>query len=184
MENNKVSVKIYGQEYVISGESSRENIIRVADYVDMKMHEIAGAAVGASLASVATLTAVNIADEFFTAKEKVEELTAAKNAAEKDAKHYVELWDEAKQSTMQYKTDFSNMTAQKDELMRSLNEKENELNELKESTRQAEENERSSKAAEIEELRAKCKELENSFFDLQMENIRLKSEVERYKRTV
>ena len=44
MESNKVSVKIYGQEYVISGQKSRDHIIRVADYVDNKMHEIAGAA--------------------------------------------------------------------------------------------------------------------------------------------
>ena len=41
MENNRVKVKIYGQEYVIAGEKSREEIIQVAAHVDTKMHEIA-----------------------------------------------------------------------------------------------------------------------------------------------
>ena len=41
MENNKVKVKIYGQEYVISGAKSREEIIQVAAHVDVRMQEIA-----------------------------------------------------------------------------------------------------------------------------------------------
>ena len=40
MENNKVKVKIYGQEYVIAGEKSKEEIIQVAAHVDMKMQEV------------------------------------------------------------------------------------------------------------------------------------------------
>ncbi|MBQ3520877.1 MAG: cell division protein ZapA, partial [Firmicutes bacterium] len=39
MEHNRVKVKIYGQEYVIAGEMSREDIIKVAAYVDNKMME-------------------------------------------------------------------------------------------------------------------------------------------------
>ena len=33
----------------------------------------------------------------------------------------------------------------------------------------------------VKEVEAKCKELENSFFDLQMENLQLKKEIEKYK---
>ena len=40
MDGNKVTVKIYGHEYVISGDSSREQIMRVADFVDSKMQEM------------------------------------------------------------------------------------------------------------------------------------------------
>jgi hypothetical protein len=36
----------------------------------------------------------------------------------------------------------------------------------------------------IKELEVKNKELENNYFDLQMENIQLKGEMERYKRLV
>ena len=34
---------------------------------------------------------------------------------------------------------------------------------------------------EVKEIEGKCKELENSFFDLQMENLQLKKELEKYK---
>ena len=34
----------------------------------------------------------------------------------------------------------------------------------------------------LAEAEAQCKELENSFFDLQMENLQLKKELETYKR--
>ena len=33
----------------------------------------------------------------------------------------------------------------------------------------------------VREVEDKCKELENSFFDLQMENLQLKKELEKYK---
>ena len=50
MENNKVKVKIYGQEYVIAGEKTREEIIQVAAHVDMKMQEVTEAAKAAGSA--------------------------------------------------------------------------------------------------------------------------------------
>ena len=49
MENNRVKVKIYGQEYVISGEKSKEEIIKVAALVDMKMQEVVEAAKAAGV---------------------------------------------------------------------------------------------------------------------------------------
>lgn len=182
MDGNRVSVKIYGQEYVISGESSREHIIKVADCVDTKMHEIGKAATGASVASIAVLTAVNIADDYFSTLEKLSEQEKMTAQMEKDAKHYVELWEEAKKNFVQYKNDASDMSRQKDELMRSLSEKELEIQSLRGEAKEATERTAEASAKEIEELTAKCKELEQNFFDLQMENIRLKSEVERYKR--
>ena len=62
MENNRVKVKIYGQEYVVAGEKSKEEIRQVAAHVDMKMQEIADAAksAGASPSNVAALAAINI----------------------------------------------------------------------------------------------------------------------------
>ena len=87
MESNKVSVKIYGQEYVISGEKSREQIVKVAAYVDGRMHEIASAASSCSVTDLAVLSAVNIADESFDSKEEVEELKKLNVQLEKDAQH-------------------------------------------------------------------------------------------------
>ena len=65
MENNKVNVKIYGQEYTISGDLPKEDIIRHAARVDAKMYEIADAArsAGASPQNIAIIAAVKIASE-------------------------------------------------------------------------------------------------------------------------
>ena len=40
MADNKVKVRIYGQEYTISGERDEQTIIEIAEYVDTKMREI------------------------------------------------------------------------------------------------------------------------------------------------
>ena len=89
MENNIVKVKIYGQEYTISGEMSKEEIIQVAAHVDMKMQEISEAAkaVGASPGNIAVLSAVNIASEYFKALEDMEEIKRLNVQLEKDSQH-------------------------------------------------------------------------------------------------
>ena len=73
MENNKAKVKIYGQEYTISGEMSKEDIIQVATHVDMKMQEITEAAKAAETwpSNVAVLSAVNIAGDYVNALDDV-----------------------------------------------------------------------------------------------------------------
>ena len=97
MENNRVKVKIYGQEYVIAGEKSREEIIQVAAHVDTKMHEIAemAKAAGAAQSNIAVLSAVNITSEYFQMLEEMEDIKRMNFQLEKDAQHYVQLWDEA-----------------------------------------------------------------------------------------
>ena len=51
MEDRKVGVRIYGQDYTISGERDEQTIVEIAAYVDAKMREIgrffAGGAQGA-----------------------------------------------------------------------------------------------------------------------------------------
>lgn len=182
MESNKVSVKIYGQEYVISGQKSREHIIRVADYVDNKMHEIANAAPSCSVTDLAVLSAVNVADETFDCRDEVEELKKLNSQLEKDAQHYVQLWDEAKKTSIQFKDEKQDIVSQIDELKNQLEEKNQEI----EALRQAEEETIAKLKEECQDVladaAAQCKELENSFFDLQMENLQLKKELETYKR--
>jgi cell division protein ZapA len=203
-DNNKVTVKIYGQEYTIAGNTPREHIMRVADYVNTKMHEIAKALSGGSVSSLAVLSAVNVADDYFTALEKLNSLKLQNEQLEKDSKHYVQLWDEAKKSFLQYKEDAQAGIEQKEELQRLFNERTVELDRMSTQYRQLEEkytallskneelsnklkSQQEDKASEystLMELEAKCKDMENSFFDLQMENIRLKGDLDRYKKIV
>ncbi|MGI6747585.1 MAG: cell division protein ZapA [Anaerovoracaceae bacterium] len=203
-ENNRVTVKIYGQEYTIAGDKSREHIIKVADYVDMKMHEIAKLVSGVSMSSLAVLSAVNVADDYFTVLERLSVLKSQNEQLEKDSKHYIQLWDEAKKSFLQYKENAQTSIEQKEELQRMFNDKIVELDRANTSLRQmeakyeallqeneelsnklkAQQEDRVSDSSALEELEAKCKDMENSFFDLQMENIRLKSDLEKYRKLV
>ena len=199
---NKVAVKIYGQEYIISGEMSREHIIRVADYVDGKMHEIAAVLPSGSTSSLAVLSAVNAADDYFSAAEMIGQLRGKNAQLEKDSQHYVELWEEAKRNFLQYKEDAQAGVEQKERLQKAVNDKIVELTNLSNAYTELEkrysalraqhdeaarklsqqESSRSESFAMVKELEAKCKDVESSFFDLQMENIQLKGELDRMKK--
>lgn len=182
MGSNKVSVKIYGQEYVISGEKSREQIIKVAAYVDNKMHEIAGAAPSCSVGDLAVLSAVNIADEKFESSDEIEELKKLNAQLEKDAQHYVQLWDEAKKNHVQYKEETQGIIQSNEDLLKALAEKEQQILEIKKAEEETIVTLKDECHKVLEEAEVQCKELENSFFDLQMENLQLKKELEAYKR--
>ena len=181
MESNKVSVKIYGQEYVISGTKSREQIIKVAAYVDSKMHEIASAVPSCSVSDLAVLSAVNIADEKVECSDEIDELKKLNVQLEKDAQHYVQLWDEAKKSYTEYKEETAQIAQQKEELLESIRQRDSEIQRLKMEAEDAQTQAQSGMEEVVSEIEDKCRELENSFFDLQMENLQLKKELEKYK---
>lgn len=183
MENNKVNVKIYGQEYTISGALPKEEIIQYAARVDMKMHEIADAAkaAGVSPQSVAILAAVNIASEQAQTQKEIEELKSLNIQLEKDAQHYVQLWDESKKSYTDYKEETQAIVLQKEELIERLRAKDDEIARLQAAAEESKVQIQSGMEEVIQEVEGKCRELENSFFDLQMENLQLKKELDKYK---
>lgn len=183
MENNRVKVKIYGQEYVVAGEKSKEEIIQVAAHVDMKMQEIADAAksAGASPSNVAALAAINISSEYFQALEEIEDLKRMNLQLEKDAQHYVQLWDESKKNYMDYKEETQAVVLQKDEMLNQLRQREEEIQQLKSEVESAKAQAQSNMESVVKEIEDKCRELENSFFDLQMENLQLKKELGKQK---
>ena len=182
MESNKVRIKIYGQEYVIYGEKSKEHITRVAEYVDSKMREIEKFSKSTQTSMLAVLSAVNIADEYFSKNDNVEELTKTKERLEKDVEHYLQMWEDAKRSFLQYKEDAQAVSRKKDTLKNTLTEKESEVEELRTLLEEAGEKAKKESEEEIQRLTERLKEVENSYFDLQMENVQLKSEVERNKK--
>ena len=152
MEDSKVKVRIYGQEYTISGERDEETIVEIADYVDGKMREISRFFSSNIPGSLAVLAAINIADELFEAREETENVNEEKAHLEKDAENYLKMWDEAKKSFAQYKE--------------GANRAGEEKKTLEEKCRQLEE---------------RCSEFESSYFDVQMENIRLKDQLDKLK---
>ena len=149
MENNKVKIRIYGQEYTIVGERSQDEIIKAAQYVDERMQFIGRNSNLGSTTSLAVLSAVNIADEIFSIKEELEQLRTLNAQLEADAKKYVDLWDDAKKNVIQYR---------------------NEIEDLRK---------KASDDTQLREIQRRYKELESSFFDLQMENVQLKSRLDK-----
>ena len=149
MENNKVKIRIYGQEYTIVGERSQDEIIKAAQYVDERMQFIGRNSNLGSTTSLAVLSAVNIADEIFSIKEELEQLRTLNAQLEADAKKYVDLWDDAKKNVIQYR---------------------NEIEDLRK---------KASDDSQLREIQSRYKERESSFFDLQMVNVQLKSRLDK-----
>lgn len=71
---NKVSIKIYGQQYKIVGKASSNYMRMVASFVDEKMKQISENNPRLDSTKIAVLSAVNIADEFFRLKQDYDEL--------------------------------------------------------------------------------------------------------------
>ena len=66
MDNKKtLRVNIYGTEYPIRGIADEDYILKVAEYVDVKMREIDQKVAVKSALKVAILAALNITDELF-----------------------------------------------------------------------------------------------------------------------
>ncbi len=150
----RVKVRIYGQDYTIAGDRDEETIRTIAAYVDDSMREIGRHFSTNTQGSLAVLTAINMAEELFDARAELEAQTQTRAQLEKDVEHYMQLWEEAKKSFQQHKEATDKMTEEKKEM-----EERYKL------------------------LQDKCSEFENSFFDLQMENIRLKNEMDKRRRS-
>ncbi len=64
-EKGGVVVEIFGNQYKVRGDCDPEQIQEIARYVDGKMKEVASKTPVSSLASIAILAALNIAEELF-----------------------------------------------------------------------------------------------------------------------
>ncbi|HZK25782.1 MAG TPA: cell division protein ZapA [Oscillospiraceae bacterium] len=73
-EKNRVSVKIYEEEYTMRSSASPEYMRRLASYVDEKMKQIGQTNSRLGINKVAVLTSVNLADELFRLRKEVREL--------------------------------------------------------------------------------------------------------------
>lgn len=69
-DSSSIRVQIFGSEYPLSTEENAEHTRKVAQYVDRKMREIAHQMSLRSVAQIAVLTAVNLADELFKEMEE------------------------------------------------------------------------------------------------------------------
>jgi cell division protein ZapA len=82
-EEQKVSVQIFGELYVIRGKGSEDYIMDLAADIDKRMKEIAHKFPRLATHQVATLVALNLADEL--TKLKAEQQTVMDLLGENDA---------------------------------------------------------------------------------------------------
>ena len=107
---------------------------------------------------------------------------------EKDAQHYVQLWDESKKNYMDYKEETQAIVVlQKRRAAESAQAavKRRHSSCMKRSGINARQLRRRAawRKSFVKEIEDKCRELENSFFDLQMENLQLKEGTWENRRT-
>ncbi|MCH6267781.1 MULTISPECIES: cell division protein ZapA [Neobacillus] len=74
-QKNRITVEIYGQQYVILGTESPSHIRYVASLVNAKMREISSKNPGLEVNKLAVLTAVNAVNDYIKIKEEMERLT-------------------------------------------------------------------------------------------------------------
>jgi len=200
-EVNKVTVTIYGQEYTFTSTKSRDRMIAIAGHVDETLNGLVEQGADGSVARLSMLAAINIAEQLFEGRDVMSISEREKDELKKEISHFQQLWEEAKRSHLQYKDDAKELHDQKDALQEKLNAKTIEVDNL---IRVAEEREnivrgleRELEAAneklrnvsdqseegseQIRELKDKLKEIEGNYFELQMENIQMKGDLERYR---
>jgi len=196
-EKNTVSVIVYGQEYTLSGDMPREYIMKIADHLDAKMKEV-GEGTTEPTSKVAVLAGMLIADEYYSEIQDRSDLIEKIAKLDQDSKNYERMWEDVKANFAQYKDQMASLASLKDNIQSYANEKENQVASLSQELEQekkynnelrhriedllAKEKETEGVPSEaqkrIEELENRCRDIESSFFDIQMENIHLKNEVE------
>ena len=71
-----VKVKILDQEYLVKSEEAKEEIFKVAEYVNEKLREVKDSSEGLSEKKATILAALNIASEYFQLKKEKDDLAS------------------------------------------------------------------------------------------------------------
>lgn len=74
---NKVTVGIFSEEYIVTGDENPEYMQMLASYVDRKMRMVQQRNPNLSNTKIAVLTALNLADELNKLQEDYDELVKA-----------------------------------------------------------------------------------------------------------
>ena len=74
MEKRSFEVEIFGHRYTLKSEFPKEQVKRVAEYVDGKMKEVAEGTKSVDSLHIAILTALNIAQDYLQARGNTEQL--------------------------------------------------------------------------------------------------------------
>ena len=80
-EENKVIVRIFGEEYPITGSADPAYISRIADLVDSRMQEVSKRSYTKARDKVAILAAMSLASELYEKSEQLQSASQAEDTA-------------------------------------------------------------------------------------------------------
>jgi len=153
MEKNRVDITICGTEYILAGEKSEEKIKEIAKYVDDEMRRTGKMLNSNPNYKVAVLAAINLSEQLMENSEMLLKIQNEKQQLDDDVKHYISLWEASKKEASDMKEKMNSDITEKDQ-----------------------------SSEKFKDIEARCSEYENACFDLQMENVRLKNEIENLKK--
>ncbi|CAK7065036.1 cell division protein ZapA [Tissierella sp.] len=169
-EKRKINILIDGRNFTVVGTTDNEDYVRsLARYVDKRIRELASKNDRLCQTSSATLAALNIADEFFKTKARLEQLeNQSKDPMEKYGNVISEL-EKAKSTIQSLEAQYFQY---KDELLHAKIETENVTKEIKKYEQALE-----IKEKELVESQKMIKSLQDKVFDNQIELIETKKEL-------
>lgn len=168
-DKKKVDIVIDGRNFTVIGSKDERYIRELAEYVDVKIKDLASKNDKLSQTMSATLAALNIADEFHTTKEKLEELEKQTNDP---MKKYENVISELEKSKATIKELESECAKYKDNLIQSKLGKDSSVENMKKYEEALEIKEK--EILESEKIR---KSLQDKIFENQIELIETKKEL-------
>lgn len=152
---NKVLIKINGQEYPIVGAEPKEYLLKVGNYVDERMEEVAQGNKRLSTSMIAVLTSINITDQLLKLQEAYRQLESQQTAPLQELEKVKEELEKA-----------SEKLAEKEESNQLLMEKLSEYT-LAQSQQQGQQEDLDEKAKKLADKEADLKKAEEIINDLQ-----------------
>lgn len=168
-EKRKINILIDGRNFTVVGSDNEDYVRALASYVDKRIKDLASKNDRLCQTSSATLAALNIADELYKTKSKLEQLeNKAKDPMEKYGNLISEL-DKAKATIQNLEIQCSQY---KDDLLKAKIESENAIKEMQKYEQTVE-----LKEKELVESQKMIKSLQDKIFDNQIELIETKKEL-------
>ena len=92
-ESKNITVNIYGQDYMLKTAADKNYILKIADYVNLKMKEVESSGLDSNSQQlrIAVLSAMNIADELFQSIDKNDKIL---NTIESKGNSFIEYIDD------------------------------------------------------------------------------------------
>lgn len=169
-DKKKVDITIHGRNFTVIGNESDDYIKNLADFVDNKIKDVTGKNDKLSYSMAVTLTAFNIADEYYRTSVELAELQKRMKGPMEQYESLKESLRKAEETIAQlekecreYRSDFLE-TKTKEEKNSKVIKKQEQALELKE--------------RELKENEKIIKELQDKLFENQMELIQTKKELE------